>query len=71
MLEDCNYNKVRLLHDLSRLTQFLKKHAKKDAKKGKHGECHKLYLDLEKDLEKHIGELSKAISGLGKKGKFK
>lgn len=72
MLDNCNYNKVRLLHDLSRIAQFLKKHAKKDAKKSrKHGSCHKLYGELEKDLDKHIGKLNKAIGTLAKKGYFK
>lgn len=70
MLHDCNYNKVRLLHDLSRITNFIKKHAKKDVKKS-HLDCHKLYLQLEKDLEKHVQNLSEAISTQVKAGKFK
>jgi len=59
MLNNCDYNKVRLLHDLSRITWYLKKHVKKDAK-GKHAKCAKVYKDLEKDLEKHIKKLQGA-----------
>lgn len=71
MLEDCNYNKIRLLHDLSRMNWYLKKHAKADAKKAGHEECHKLCLELEKDLEKHIEKLRKTIHNLCSKGKFR
>ncbi len=71
MLEDCNYNKVRLLHDLSRIVWYLKKHAKKDAKKAGHRECHNLCVELEKDLERHIKKINETIVGLSKKGKFK
>lgn len=71
MLENCNYNKVRLLHDLSRIIWYLKKHAKADAKKAGHEECHKICIELEKDLEKHVKTISQRIAGLSGKGKFK
>lgn len=70
MLSDCNYNKVRLLHDLSRIVWYLKKHAKEDAKKHGHPLCHAMCEDMEKDLEKHIDKLRAAITGLSKEGKF-
>lgn len=70
MLKDCNYNKVRLLHDLSRIVWYLKKHAKEDAKKLGHESCHKMCEELEADLEKHIDKLRAAIEGLSKEGKF-
>jgi hypothetical protein len=62
MLSNCNYNKVRLLHDLSRIDWYLKKHAKRDAKKEKHKECHDMCVALEKDIEKHIDQIKKALA---------
>lgn len=70
MLNDCNYNKVRLLHDLSRIVWYLKKHAKEDAKKHEHPLCHAMCEEIEQDLEKHIDKLRAAIIGLSKEGKF-
>jgi hypothetical protein len=71
MLNDCNYNKVRLMHDLSRIVWYLKKHAKKDANVEGHVLCHKLCEEIEADLEKHIEKLRLAIEGLSKEGKFR
>lgn len=72
MLHDCNYNKIRLLHDLSRIAHFVKNHAKGDSKKGaQHTSCHQVYVELEKDLEKHIKKLGGVVAELSKKGNFK
>ncbi|MBW2980662.1 hypothetical protein KY360_04560 [Candidatus Woesearchaeota archaeon] len=71
MIDDCNYNKIRLLHDLSRIVWYLERHAKKDAKKSGHVLCHKLCGEIQKDLEKHMEKLRQAIVGLSKEGKFK
>ena len=71
VLNDCNYNKVRLLHDLSRIVWYLEKHAKQDAKKEGHKLCHVVCDDIRKDLEKHMEKLRLAIEGLSKEGKFK
>ena len=71
MLKDCNYNKIRLLHDLSRIVWYLKKHAKEDAKKSGHELCHTMCEELEQDLEKHIEKIRQAIVGLAKEDKFK
>ena len=71
MLSNCNYNKIRLLHDLSRIDWYLKKHAKRDAKREGHKQCHDMCVKLEKDLEKHIDTIKKTIAGLSGKGKFK
>ncbi|MFO8016982.1 MAG: hypothetical protein R6U32_07840 [Candidatus Woesearchaeota archaeon] len=70
MLEDCNYNKVRLLHDLSRISWYLDRHAKKDAKEGGHELCHEMCHELQQDLEKHIEKLKQAVVGLAKEDKF-
>lgn len=70
MLKNCNYNKVRLLHDLSRVVWYLKKHAKEDAKKEGHELCAGMCEEIEADLEKHIDKLKQAIAGLSKEDKF-
>ncbi len=61
MLEDCDYDKTKIVHELSSVSWFLKKHAIKDAKKQKHALCAKEYEALQKDLDKHIHALHKAI----------
>ena len=70
MLDDCNYNKIRLLHDLSTIVWHLEKHAKADAKKSGHKECHALCEEMQTDLEKHIEKLKTAIIGLSKEDKL-
>ena len=62
-MDNCTYNKTKLLHQMSRLDWFIDKYAKKDAKKAKHGACQKAMTALQKDLHKHMkalhGHLSK------------
>ena len=71
MLSNCNYNKIRLMHDLSRIDWYLKNHAKRDAKESGHQLCHAMCEEIEKDVEKHIEKLRLAIEGLSKEGKFR
>lgn len=71
MLDDCNYNKLRLVHDLSRIIWYLDKHAIDDAEKAGHLECLTLYKNLHKDLELHMQKLIKGIEALAKVGKLK
>ena len=61
MLSNCDYNKVKLLHELSSICGFLKKHAKRDAKSAKHKGCAKFCAALEKDLERHIDQIKKHV----------
>jgi mevalonate pyrophosphate decarboxylase len=70
MLDNCNYNKIRLLHDLSKIVWYLEKHAKQDAEESGHKLCSAVYDELQKDLEKHAEKLRQAIEGLSKEGKF-
>ena len=70
MLNNCNYNKVRLLHDLSRIVWYLEKHAKNDAKKAGHTLCDPLCDEVKADLQTHIDKLRIAIVGLSKEDKF-
>lgn len=62
MLKDCDYNKVKILTELSKLCWHLKRFAKKDAKKHKHDPCHKIMVSLEKDLEKYIHKLAPIVA---------
>jgi len=71
VLNDYCYDKVKLLHEMSRMLNYVKKHALPEAKKKKLPETVQLYKRLERDLEKNVENLRKAVEGLSKKGKFK
>ena len=71
MLNYYCYDKVKLLHEMSRMLNFVKKHALPEAKKKRLAETVHLYTELERDLEKNVEHLRKAIEGWSKKGKFK
>ena len=70
MKEDCNYDKIKLLHMLSQVKHFVRKHAVEDAKKSNHPLCAKMYEEIAADAEKHIEKLKAAVTGLAKEGKF-
>ncbi|MEM4282496.1 MAG: hypothetical protein QXU88_02590 [Candidatus Woesearchaeota archaeon] len=71
-MENCNYNKTRLLAEiLSTLWRLERGVYAEDAKKAGHPLCGKLYEDLAKDLRKYKEKLIAAIEGLSKEGKFK
>ncbi len=70
MLSDCNYDKVKLIHHLSKIVGFIDRHAVGDAERGGHPLCAEEYKELREDLEKHIGKLSAAVKGLSKEDKF-
>ena len=71
MLSDCNYNKVRLLTDLSRISGYLERHAKEDAKKAGHVLCANMCDEIKLDLDRHIEKLRMAVEGLAREGKFR
>ncbi len=60
MLRNCDYNKVKLMHDLSGAAWFLKQFCHKDAQKCC-TECKTLFAKIQKDLEKSIEQLHKSI----------
>ena len=70
MLEDCNYNIVRLIADLSKISGYLKRHAIKDANDVDQPHTHALMEEIHSDIEVHIEKLRQAIEGLSKEGKF-
>lgn len=54
MMKDCNYNKIKVQYELTKLCWFIQKHALDDAKKANDADCAKKLQDLMKDLEKHL-----------------
>ena len=71
MLQDYCYDKVKVLHELSRVGNFVKKHALPEAKLKKMQQSVKLYSELLKDVEKNVNKLSKVLEEMSKKGKFR
>ncbi len=61
ILDNCKYDKIKLLHELSCISWFIQKHGKEDAKTTGDTECHAAFEELQKDLEKHIAKLEKML----------
>ncbi len=61
-LENCCYDKTKLLHELSCISWFIEKHAQPEAKKTKDKEFEDLLKKLQKDLSPHIKNLHALIS---------
>jgi hypothetical protein len=70
MNENCNYNKTRLLSDMSSIIWRVEKYYLSDAEKAKHPLCAAACKDLVADLKKHKEKMRAAIEGLSKEGKF-
>jgi len=61
MLNDCKYNKVKLLHELSSLAWFIDQCALKDAEKSNEDGCLEVLKDLSRDLKKYTEAIEKAM----------
>jgi len=70
MLTDCNYDKTKIIHDLSRIAHFIKNHAVSDAKKEGHPLCAEMYKEIAQDIESSLAKLRAAITGLAKENKY-
>ena len=70
MKSNCNYDKVKLLHEVSHMIWRIRRHCIKDAEKSRHPLCRKMYHELAADLEKHKKKLADAVSGLAVEGKL-
>ena len=70
MKTNCNYDKVKLLHEVSHLIWRIRKYYVKDAKKAKHPLCRKMYEEMANDLEKYKTKLAAAVGGLAKEDKL-
>jgi hypothetical protein len=62
MIDNCTYNKAKVLHHLAKINWFIEQHCKKDAKAAKHSGCDKLFKSIQKDLEKNVRLLQEALS---------
>lgn len=54
-MDNCTYDKIRILHDLSRTVWFINQHAHKDIPST--DPCHEIIHNLKKDLEAYITAL--------------
>ena len=70
MKSNCNYDKIKLLQEVSHMIWRIRKTYMKDAEKSKHPLCKKMYKELADDLEKHKEKLGAAVTGLAKEGKL-
>ncbi|MCL4360855.1 hypothetical protein M1446_00695 [Candidatus Dependentiae bacterium] len=61
MLDNCSYNKVKLMAELSKITWFLEKHAIDDAKKAGDKEAESLLRELHKDTSNYLEKLQKQV----------
>lgn len=59
VLDNCTYDKIKILHELSCILWFIKKHALEDARQ--ESECTDLLQRLHADLEKYTAELEKIV----------
>lgn len=62
VLDNCSYNKVKMMHELSSLLWFIQKHAKLDAQAAGDIDCIQMLEELERDVQKHLERLSKSLS---------
>ena len=60
-IDNCTYNKIKVLRELSLVSAFIGKHCKKDARACKHKECGRVMDDLQKNLQKYIGTLKRVL----------
>jgi hypothetical protein len=63
MLDNCKYNKIKILHELSSIAWFLNKCGIKDAETSGAAKCVKAFTDVRTEIEKHIKALEGTVSG--------
>ena len=61
MLDNCKYDKIKILHELSSLCWFIEKHCSKDANDCNDSECKKIYQEIKDHLEKCIEKVDKNL----------
>lgn len=69
-MNDCNASKVKLLHELSKISWYLDKFAPAHSENAGHPACTDMYDEMRQDLDKHMDKLKQAVSGLAREGKF-
>lgn len=61
ILDNCSYNKIKLIHELSTLAWFIDKHALADAQKAGDQACIDALQALYRDLTKHLEKLQTSM----------
>lgn len=61
ILDNPSYDKIKLIHELSKINWFLEKHALEDAKLSGDNDCHQAMIELHKDIQRHIERLHKQV----------
>jgi hypothetical protein len=61
MLDNSTYNKIKLIHEISRLVWFIDKHALVDANNAGDKEWMNTLIGLRKELEKQIEKCHKSV----------
>lgn len=69
MLDNCTYNKAKLVTEISKLIGFIDRHGIEDADEQEHEDCTEELKLLREDLEEHLEALS-AEAGLTKEQKI-
>lgn len=60
-IDDCHYDKLKLLYKFCRISHFIKMHAKNDAKKNGDEKFNKFLEQLEKEVEKYTTQLNELV----------
>ena len=60
-LDNCCYNKVKLLAEISQMIWFIEKHAEPDAQKATDEKCYIAVEELRNDLEKYVLKLRQLV----------
>ena len=69
-MQGCNYDKTKLIHEMSEMVRFIDVHAKADSEESGHPLCGVVYDELREDLMKHLQKLNLAVAGLANEGKY-
>jgi hypothetical protein len=61
MLDNCTYDKIKLLHEISSIIWFIEKHALNDAKVSGDASFMQLLQDVDEDLQRHLERLRQTV----------
>ncbi len=60
-INDCHYDKIKVLYELCKISHFIKKHGLSDAQKNNDKEFQKLLIELEKTVDSFSTQLNNLI----------
>jgi hypothetical protein len=61
MLDNCTYNRAKVMHELSKICWFIEKHALADAQKAGKNEDLEFLKKLSNDLSKYINTMDDCV----------